>query len=177
MPPGVIFLSACQSYQKEPEYVPPTSPQPTSQKTRDKSPATYGMLTYHLVKAIEEDKDGAISWRTAFQKIQEYYQKLPQSPMPSLEGEMKTEVFGLKSRPLPKTIKVEFPPEDGRVKLSGGSLAGITKNSLFCLVPNAEKIPSSGEIPCEHILVIIDEVEAFASFAKAIEENERGDYA
>ncbi len=163
--PGTLFVSACQSYEKEPEYM------------AKENKIQYGMLTYHLVKAIEQSQEEGMRWRTVFQKIKEEYQRAPNSPSPSLEGDDLSEVLGIKSLSLPKTCKVqEIFIEDERIILDGGTLRDINKGSVFCLVPSAEKIPTKGSITIPHLLVIMDTSDAWQSTARLLTKEEQASF-
>lgn len=159
--PGVVFLSACQAHEKEPEY---------HERENNK---TFGMLTYHLAKAIEKEGENA-TYRSVFKNIETFYANLPQAPLPSLEGDSSKLIFGVKARFLPKVCRVlTVDTEQKTVNLDGGILRGITRGSLFCLVPQAEKIATQGALLVNHILVLVDEVDSFQSTASLLGSEQR----
>ncbi|NUM34681.1 MAG: caspase family protein [Candidatus Brocadiae bacterium] len=161
-PPNTVFIAACKPYEEEFEYY--------SKENRK----VYGMLTYHIAKAIQQEKGESILWKSVFQKIADFYKTMPQSPSPSIVGNSLQEVFGMKSCSLPKCIKVkEIFVEKNLVKLDGGALRCITQGSIFCLLPRAEDIPQEGQLKEKHILVTLDTIESFHSIARVLTKEER----
>ncbi|NUM37297.1 MAG: caspase family protein [Candidatus Brocadiae bacterium] len=162
--PGVVFISACQSYEKEPEYY------------AFESKKNYGMLTYHLARAIQKSKPGA-TYRSVFQEMQTLYSKLPQAPTPSLEGESTRLFLDTQMKDLPRVMKVtDVDTEENIVTLNQGFLQGVTKGSLFFLIKNADNIPKTGTISESHALVVIEEVQALQSIGREPSEQELQNY-
>ncbi|BBM86236.1 caspase family protein [Candidatus Uabimicrobium amorphum] len=155
--PGMVFLSACHSYEKEPEYV-------------DKiSGKTFGLLTFHLVKAIEEAKQQTITYQWLFEKIHSYYAQIPWTPSPTLSGNKQKIVFAKQLQILPKMAKVtKVQQRKKRVFLNRGSLHNFSKGSIFCLLPPDEVLKIGTNLPKKYLLVKLIDCSPFSSIAKVI---------
>lgn len=169
--PGVIFISACQAEQITEEHEPMNDGK------------SYGLLTYHLTQSIE--KEGVNStYRSVFKRLQDIYKNQVNPtffkkgnfdpPIPCIEGDISRLLFGRKALKGSKYAKVTSSASiNGRKTIDNGTFLGITEGSIFCLVPNVDKIPLEGELESNHILVIVEQVTLFESTIRPLKPEER----
>ena len=133
LPEGLVFLSACQSNQKEPEH-----------KVDGK---TYGLLTYYLTMQLQSEQIvSSLDYAMLKDIIYRSYQrdKIAQAPTPTVEGS----VSNLRKPILGADHSIDRKPywevkREGRkrdiVRMEAGKINGITEHSLFELYKTAEQ--------------------------------------
>jgi len=124
----------------------------------------YGLFTWHWVHNLQQAQT-VDTWDDVFKRTYAQlttYRGIAQQPdmqQPQIEGERHRLVLESSFTPLPTTIPV-YIPYKGRVKISVGSLAGVTKGSIYRLYkpqhPNLQKLPS----------LTIDRVTPFVSYGE-----------
>ncbi|MDR0327765.1 MAG: caspase family protein [Planctomycetaceae bacterium] len=133
LPEGLVFLSACQSHQKEPEY--------------EVDGKMYGLFTYHLTQLLRTEQIiSSLNYATLKDVIHRSYQrnKISQAPTPTVEGNvqaLRKPVFGadrsIDHKPYWE-VKREGKERD-TVRMEAGKVNGITEQSLFELYQTAEQ--------------------------------------
>ena len=86
----------------------------------------------------------------SFKSIQRDYRKISSPPTPNVEGPIEREIFGVKSYSCPNKMEIKkiipgMEGEETTLVCNRGSLHGVSKGSIYCLVPSYEDIPSKGE--------------------------------
>ena len=133
LPDETVFLSACQSNQKEPEY--------------EQDGKKYGLFSYHLVKLLRSKQIvSSLDYLTLRDAIYRSYQrnKVAQSPTPTVEGNVLT----LKKPVLGADLSLDQKPywsvsREGNsrdtLRMEAGRINDITKESLFELYETVEQ--------------------------------------
>lgn len=133
LPEGTVFLSACQSNQKEPEF--------------EVDGKKYGLFSYHLTKLLQtEQLVSSLDYTVLKDIIHRSYQrnKIAQAPTPTIEGNLRD----LKKPILGADRSVDRKPyweakRDGNkrdsLRLEAGRINDITEHSLFELFESAEQ--------------------------------------
>ena len=163
--PGVVFISACQPFEKAIEH------------SADNG-KKYGFLTYHFVKAVEKEGSNA-TYRSVFKQIHKFYSALLNETTPEIEGDSARFILGRKAKETPKLAKVSsYVDLDSKkeVELDNGLFLDITEGSIFCLLPDVEKIPQKGNLDGDHFLFRITNSDCFKSCARLLTDEERESY-
>ncbi len=119
----------------------------------------YGAFTWHWVRNLQQARSGD-TWHHIYKRT--YAQVTAERGVvqqPQLEGEHRQQVLGGRFTPQPPTIPVVKIAPDW-IKLSAGSLSGVTKGSVYRLYqaqhPNPQSLPS----------LTITQIKPFASYGK-----------
>ena len=133
LPEGLVFLSACQSNQKEPEY--------------EVDGKKYGLFSYHFVKLLRSEQlVSSLDYATLKDVIHRSYQrnKIAQAPTPTVEGSLQS----LRKPVLGADRSVDHKPywevkregkERDAVRMEAGKINDVTEHSLFELYETAEQ--------------------------------------
>ena len=167
LPPGVVFLSACQAREVEPEF-----------KDKDE---TYGLLTRFLVGTLSEEKIvSGISYDLLQKAIVSRYKRdrVMQAPHPQIEA---SDVATLRSSILGAGPEIDDPTyyaakaaSKETVEIQAGKFHHITVGSLFELFEKPEDIATSstedGEESSKSVAWLrVTDVEGVTSKAQVIE--------
>ena len=124
---------------------------------------TYGYLTYHLNKILQQE-EGDVRVERVLNKLDVFYKNEFTNIHPEIEGPLDRKIFGTKALGVPLHAKVinVFPSKKAFV-LNRGFLSGIRKGSIFCLIEGVDDINKT-PLPSNK-LVVIDRVSPFESEA------------
>lgn len=133
LPPGTVFLSACQSNQKEPEFQHEGKP--------------YGLLSFHLAELLRSERIVSnLDYSTLKDAVHRSYQrnKIAQAPTPTVEGnprDLKKTVFGADRSVDRKPYWEVFRDAKNRggLRMEAGKIDDITPRSLFELYETVEQ--------------------------------------
>ncbi len=153
-----VMIAACRADEEAAECLVPESG----------SFYTYGALTYHLGRALEQVGPGT-TWRDVFEKVGPWVTAKYRSQHPQVEGNWDEVLFGTRDvRPASylKVVKVEA---DG-VELSGGAAHGVTSGSLWSVHPGGARHPDPAE---ELARVRIESVAVASSAARVVESEDK----
>lgn len=132
LPEGMVFLSACQSNQVEPEY--------------EADGKKYGLFTYHLTRLLQtEQLVSSLDYETLKDLIHRSYQrdKVAQAPTPTVDGSpqaLRKSFLGADDSVDRKPYwEVEREKERSTVRMKAGKINDITEHSLFELYETAEE--------------------------------------
>ena len=171
--PRTIFISACLSYEKAPEFF-----DSSSQKH-------YGLLTYQLCRSLLQHikHHKTITYKSLFDNLIAFYAEIIGAPTPTIEGDISREFLRNRKFSLNKnTMQVISTPfhekskADDYIHLSAGSILGITQGSIVGLMDSSGNITENGQVVGKHILCKISEVQIFYSTAKILTDKERRPY-
>lgn len=133
LPNGTVFLSACQSNQKEPEY--------------EKDGKKFGLFTCHLTQLLRSERIvSSLDYSTLKDAIHRSYQrnKIAQAPTPTVEGSplaLKKSIFradrSFDKKPYWNIARQEN--QQDTVRMEAGRIDGITPKSLFELYESVEQ--------------------------------------
>lgn len=125
---------------------------------------TYGALTYHLGRALEQAGVGT-TWRDVFEKVGPWVTATYRRQHPQIEGNWDGVLFGTHEiRPTSYLKLVKVDP-DG-IELSGGAAHGVTGGSLWSVHPHGARHPDAAE---ELARVEIERVAVASSAARILE--------
>jgi hypothetical protein len=137
LPEGAVFISACRSDEKEPEY--------------EINGKKYGLFTYHFTRLLQSEKTvSALDYRSLKDAIRRSYQRniIPQPPTPTIEGSMRM----LAKPVLGNDSSVDYKPyweaqrnDNSRnvLRIEAGKINNITEHSLYELYANSEQAITS----------------------------------
>ncbi|BBM86239.1 caspase family protein [Candidatus Uabimicrobium amorphum] len=144
-PPGTVFISACR-------------PEQVTTEHEFENGEQGGLLTYHIVEAIEhlgKRGDGEITYQNLFNHIHKKYQSKRVGSTPMIEGNMGKVLFASKCKAINKGYVVKTEKvrrsRQRRITINRGSFAGVTKGSIFaisndtlCFIDKVNPLTSEG---------------------------------
>ncbi|BBM86244.1 caspase family protein [Candidatus Uabimicrobium amorphum] len=170
-PSGVVFIAACQANEVTREYNFKGTSGTTLEK-EEENITKYGLFTFHLVRAIEEEmqkyeekkldlqKQRAVgkqikiqeidllpTYRSVFQRLNSYYRDMPNAPLPYLEGEHHLKLFSQETSYYAKISQIKRISADKKsLELNRGTILGVTPGSIFCIAPSTKVVQRLDEL-------------------------------
>lgn len=122
---GVVAFYAAQPHETAPEMPLPEGQPNTAENI-------FGMLSYSVIGSLEQ-RQAPLTYRELVQLIGGRYKAAlgAGQPTPFAEGDLDREVLGLKRWPQRSAVVIE--PVDGKLRLTAGSLRGLTRGTVLAV--------------------------------------------
>jgi hypothetical protein len=137
--PEYVFIAACES----------------NQSAKEDPDTKLGILTKHLIKAIEQGRPDS-TYRDLFERVESEVGALDIAQDPRAEGNLNKVIFNGTVKPITPYILVKPLDEPDMVELPAGSLQGITRDSKYSLYKAGSPVNNESNKLAELVVTSVD---------------------
>jgi len=147
--PEYVFIAACES----------------NQSAKEDPDTKLGILTKHLIKAIEQARPDS-TYRDLFERVESEVGALNIEQDPRVEGNLDRVIFNGTVKPITPYILVKPLDEPDMVEFPAGYLQGITKDSKYSLYKAGSPVNVESNKLAELVVASVDAATSKARIIK-----------